>query len=914
MKMRFVKVAVLLSVFMVLSACSEKENVDSHLVKAKGYIKENKVNESVIELKNAIRADINNGEARFLLGKAYLEQGNGVDAVKELERAKQLKYSNELLIPLLARAYILTDSDDDVIALADAGKSLKTEALTQYLAYKTLAALRSEQVEIAQSSAQLSKSIMQNSFYSLLAEAYIVFSENKFEQASVIVKDILASSADNPDALMLQGQIATAMKDYEQAANSFEHYLSVQPKSGIVQLLLADSLLKSEQYEKAELYADAILASVSTQPFANYIKSMVRFQSKDYAKASEHAEAALSANFNQFNLKLVAGASAFYLKNWEQTNLHLSAISQYLPPEHQAKKMLALSQLELGLINGINETLSDFSSDSKSDSQFISSLSYKLLELGAVDEAKALVEKNESFTADAVNTARQGVLKLMMNDPSGLQDLENAVTLNPDLIQAELALAFAAVKAGDIEQAKKIAKKWKKEYPDKAGSSNLMAIIFIKEKDFAKAEQALKESLSKEKDNIFALIEQVISARYQNKIELAKERAQNLITLYPNNEKAQKLYFDLYRNENAVEIIVSSYKQDKSNIKKALLASEALLRFKKTDDAFEILNSIKPDSKSPKRFWQLLLLVYKQQQNEKKLLLTLEQWRETSPYHIEASILLVEYYTRKRDYTRAISVVNRAFEYHVDNLTLQLVKLQLLLNAKELYQAKELYNVIEKRDVKQSLKTGIEGRILLLEKKYEQAIPKLTDFYQTYSSAKNAIYLASAYQGIADESNAIKVLEAFLINNNDDRVRVILANIYLNTDKNKAIESYETISKTQSNSVVVNNNLAWLYMEKGDLANALKFAEKAFSIAPDVANVVDTYGQVLLKSGDKKKALAKSKDAYSLSKGEDVDITLNYIETLLANSRKNEAKAQLDKIKPKTKAQNKKHAKLVTLL
>jgi len=914
MKMRFVKVAVLLSVFMVLSACSEKENVDSHLVKAKGYIKENKVNESVIELKNAIRADINNGEARFLLGKAYLEQGNGVDAVKELERAKQLKYSNELLIPLLARAYILTDSDDDVIALADAGKSLKTEALTQYLAYKTLAALRSEQVEIAQSSAQLSKSIMQNSFYSLLAEAYIVFSENKFEQASVIVKDILASSADNPDALMLQGQIATAMKDYEQAANSFEHYLSVQPKSGIVQLLLADSLLKSEQYEKAELYADAILASVSTQPFANYIKSMVRFQSKDYAKASEHAEAALSANFNQFNLKLVAGASAFYLKNWEQTNLHLSAISQYLPPEHQAKKMLALSQLELGLINGINETLSDFSSDSKSDSQFISSLSYKLLELGAVDEAKALVEKNESFTADAVNTARQGVLKLMMNDPSGLQDLENAVTLNPDLIQAELALAFAAVKAGDIEQAKKIAKKWKKEYPDKAGSSNLMAIIFIKEKDFAKAEQALKESLSKEKDNIFALIEQVISARYQNKIELAKERAQNLITLYPNNEKAQKLYFDLYRNENAVEIIVSSYKQDKSNIKKALLASEALLRFKKTDDAFEILNSIKPNSKSPKRFWQLLLLVYKQQQNEKKLLLTLEQWRETSPYHIEASILLVEYYTRKRDYTRAISVVNRAFEYHVDNLTLQLVKLQLLLNAKELYQAKELYNVIEKRDVKQSLKTGIEGRILLLEKKYEQAIPKLTDFYQTYSSAKNAIYLASAYQGIADESNAIKVLEAFLINNNDDRVRVILANIYLNADKNKAIESYETISKTQSNSVVVNNNLAWLYMEKGDLANALKFAEKAFSIAPDVANVVDTYGQVLLKSGDKKKALAKSKDAYSLSKGEDVDITLNYIETLLANSRKNEAKAQLDKIKPKTKAQNKKHAKLVTLL
>ena len=912
--MRFVKAAVCLSALLALSGCSKKEDTDSYLVKAKSYIKDKKINESVIELKNAIRTDINNAEARFILGQTYLSEGNAVDAVKELERAKELKYSNELLIPLLARAYILTESDDDVISLSDEAKSLDTEVLTQYLAYKTLAALRSEQVKMAQSSAQLAKSIKPTSFYSQLAQAYIVFSEREFEQASVIVKDILAISADNPDTLMLQGQLATAMKNYEQAAKSFEHYLLVQPKSGIVQLLLADSLLKSEQFEKAEQYADAILASISTQPFANYVKAMVRFQSKDYANASEHAEVALSANFNQFNLKLVAGASAFYLNNWEQANLHLSALSQYLPPEHQAKKMLAVSQLELGLINDINETLSDFSSSNKSDSQFIASLSYKLLELGAVNEAKELVEKNENINDDAANTARQGLLKLMLNDPSGMKNLENAIKLNPDLIEAELALAYAAVQSGDIEQAREIAIKWKKEYPEKAGSSNLMAMIFIKEKDYIKAEKALNESLNKEKNNIFALIEQVNSARYQGKIELAKERANNLIVLYPDNGKIQKLYFDLHRNDDAVEIIVSSYKRDKSNIKKALLASEALIRLKKSDEAFEILNSIKQDPKLPKRFWQLLLLAHKQQQNEKEILLTLEQWREISPYHLEPSILLVEYYTSKRDYKRAISVVNRAFEHHPDNLTLQLVKMQLLLNAKELHQAKELYSKLEKRDIKKQLKMGIEGRILLLDKKFKQAIPKLTIFYQAYPSDKNAIYLASAYQRSADESGAIEVLESFLNNNNNDRVRVILASIYLNSNKDKAIQNYETISKTQPNSVVVNNNLAWLYMEKGDLDNALQFAEKAYSIAPDVANVVDTYSQILLKNGEKRSALEKAALASELSDGEDIDIQLNYIETLLANSRKNQAKSLLDKIKLNTKEQKSKHANLVALL
>lgn len=913
--MKHIKTIITLSVLLALSGCSEKVDSDSSLVKAKSYIKEDKVNESVIELKNAIRADINNGEARYLLGKSYLSQGDGVSAVKELERAKALKYDNALLIPHLARAYILTDSDSDVIALADSAKSLNGEALIQYLAYKTLATLRSEQTEIAQASAQQAKSINPNSLYSQLADAYIIFSEKKFEQASMIVDGALAISADNPDVLMLQGQIATARQNYGQAADSFEQYLLQQPKSGIVQLLLADSLLKSEQYEKAEQYADAILAVVSTQPFANYIKAMVRFQNKDYAKASEHAEMALSANFNQFNLKLVAGASAFHLKNWEQTNLHLGAISKYLPPEHQAKKMLALSQLELGLINDINETLSEFSSENESDSKFIASLSYKLLELGAIDEAKELVEKNENINSDATNTARQGVLKLMMNDPSGMQDLENAVKLNPELIEAELALAFAAVQSGDIEQAKKIAHKWKSEYPDKAGSSNLMAMIYIKQKDFIKAEQALKESLNKEKNNIFALIEQVNSARYQDKVELAKDRATNLITLYPDNEKAQKLYFDLHRNENAVEMIVSSYKKDKTDIKKALLASEALIRSKNLDDAVEILNSIKPDSKLPKRFWQLLLLVHKQQQNENKILLTLEQWRAINPYHIEPSILLVEYYTSKRDYTRAMSAVNQAFEHHPDDLTLQLVKMQLLLNTKELYQAKELYSHIAKRDIKQSLKIGIEGRILLLEKKFEQAIPKLDVFYQAYPSAQNALYLVSAYQGNEDESNGIKVLETFLKDNkSNDRIRGVLASLYLNSDKGKAIQNYEKISKTQPNSVVVSNNLAWLYMEKGDLDNAQKFAEKAFSIAPDVANVVDTYSQILLKKGEKRSALEKAVLASELSDGEDVDIQLNYIEALLANSRKNQAKMLLDGMNLKTEAQKSKHAKLVTLL
>ena len=371
--MKFVKASLCLSIALAISACGEQVSVESHLENAKGYLNENKINESTIELKNAIQADTQNAEARFLLGQIYLNLGDGLGAVKELERAHSLKYPNNKVLPLLARAYILTESDSDVLALSTAAKELAAEERSQYLAYQTLAALRSEQPELAKQSAELAQSIAQQNLYSMLASAYLQLSENKYEEVNTLISRILTINAKQVDALMLQGQVAMVTKEYQLAVDSFKQYMELQPRFSMVQLLLANALLKAGHDEEAEQHADAILAKINNQPFANYIKAMVRFQAKDFAKASEYAEAALSADFNQFNLKLVAGASAFYLKNWQQSYHHLSAIIKYLPNDHQARRMLAVTQLELGLIDEISDTIGNFDGTNEVNSQFLSS-------------------------------------------------------------------------------------------------------------------------------------------------------------------------------------------------------------------------------------------------------------------------------------------------------------------------------------------------------------------------------------------------------------------------------------------------------------------------------------------------------------------------------------------------------------
>jgi putative PEP-CTERM system TPR-repeat lipoprotein len=810
----------------------------------------------------------------------------------------------------------------DVIALSEDAAKLANEEQSWFLAYQTLAALRSENAELAKESAQLAQELTGEGLYSMLAQAYFQLSNNKNDEASTLVKRILAIDSKQVDALMLQGQIATVVKEYNLASVSYKAYLALQPRSRIVQLLLADALLKAGEFEEAEQYADTILASLSTQPFANYIKALARFQEQDFTNASKHAELALSADFNQFSLKLVAGASAFHLKNWEQSYHHLSNIVKYLPSDHQARRMLAVSQLELGLVSEINSTLADFESTdsekkgSEESSQFLSSLSFKLLELGAIDEAKKLVNQNENLGEDnAEHNARQGILKLMMNDPSGMQDLKDAVKLNPELVEAEFAIAFASLQTGYVEQASTIAAKWKSKYPKKAGGFNLMASIAIKQENYEKAEQELKESLVLEPDNIFALIEQLRIARQQKNNDLSKQRADYLITLYPNNNKVLRQYFGTYQNEMALAKLSAAHELDKADIKKAILLSEALVSLQKFKQAIKILTPLEAKDKLPKSYWQLLSLIYKQQQDVNKMQSTLEKWLKASPYHLEPIVLLTDLHASKRNYERALSVVKRGLQTHDDNVILQLVKMQLLLNSKQITPAKELYKALVVKDLNEALKQGLLGRIFLLESNFVQAVPKLEQFYQTYPSNQNAAYLAGAYLGNKDKNKAIGFLENHLGKvSQNGRLKTMLAGLYLNDDDAKAIAHYVEITKQQPKNVIANNNLAWLYSEQGQTEKALVHAKLAFEVAPKNPNVVDTYAKVLLKKGDKIAALKHAEIASSLANGKDTDIALNLAEAFIANSRLSEAKALLKETIVATDEQKERKSQLLTRL
>ncbi len=914
--MNIIKAIVCVCTILVLTACGNNESAQSYIAQAEALLVKEENKAAIISLKNAIKTDTKNAKARFLLGRLYLSLGNADGAVKELSHAYDLQHNKNQVIPLLARAYMLTESDDEVLLLTDEIDALNNSAKTQYLAYKVLAALRTGDESLAKEAMDLAFSISEADSYSMLAQAYLAFANKNTSRASALVSRILAVKADSPDAFLLQGQIASVEKNFQQAVDSFKQYQLLQPESGKVQLFIADALLKNGQFVEAEVIADSILAKIPTQPFLQYIKAMVRFEDKDYKEASNYANLSLTSGFNSFSLRLVAGASAFYLKNYDQCHLQLKDIVTYLPVDHSARRMLAISQLKLGLIDDISETLDGYNASTKESSQFLATLSYELLEVGAIEKAKKMAKQILSVSdASAEQNARAGVLKLMMNDPSGVENLELALQLNPELISAELALAFASVNSGDLSRAKAIAVKWQKKYPEKAGGYNLQATIDFKEKKLSKGKMALEKSLQLEPDNVYALTEMIKLAYFENDLEKAKALTEQALSIHSTNIKVLGLYFSLHQDDEGLSALEKAQISNEKDINYGVLLAEALIKLKKYKQANELLAQYSLDAKTPKRYWQLALIANWNLKDSKDTFTILDQWRKTNIYHIEPIFLLVDYWVAKKVPDRALSVVNRGFKQFPNHIILKLVKMQLLLNDNQLDEAKKLQKSLLLLDVDKDLMAGIEGRIFLLEKNYEAAVPKLNQLFEAKPNSKNVIYLALALEGNDQKDEAIKLLEAFSAK--DVKAlspQLALANMYLVNQRDKALIEYEKFIQKQPKNIVALNNLSWLYMEKRNFSKALTYAKQAYDLNSKIANVVDTYAQVLLKLNQAEQALIKAEEAYELSRGDNIDIALNYAETLIANNQKEEAKSLLNKVVIRTMEQGKKQQLLKSSL
>lgn len=896
-------IALVLCSLIVIQGCGEKSATE-YMQEAQTALSDGSTETAMIQLKNVLRIEPQNAEARFLLGKLYLEQGDWAFAQKELERALELSYSPEAVVPLVAEAYRKMGADSQLLKLDLKAKGLKKSDLVKIRYFQAKAYIQGEQDQKAQSIINEIKQIKTNSEYKLLT-SYLEYKLKKQDDAALIqLKAVLDKSPEHPEALLLTALESLKQGNAEAGIELLAKYREVAPLEYEYHFLLAQLYVDFKQYENAEEVVDELLKINANQPYLNQIKALVRFHQKDFEQALSFANIAIMSSPEDLPTRLVAGAAAFELRKFEEVYQHLNLIASALPDNHQALRLLAKSQLELGYTLEANDTVKRFVELDERDAILLSSVAGALSRTGEKKKAGQLIQRNEGEKLKGETLTQFGLVKLSLNDVSGILDLENSLpNLNNDENQkviVQQVLSNSYLRSGKFEEAKKIAQEWLQQDDMQFDGHMLTAAIAVSQKDTAQATASYLEAQKikpMEPSPQLAIINLMPTSNEDEQVAMLAE-IDKMIVKFPNFIPAVlKRYVLAKVLKQPIKMIAhleGLHSKDKGNTQIVNVLGKMYLLEDKNDKAIALFESIKTDE--PADYWQSLANAYVESNNFEKAVEIYRQWFEKEPNNSVAIFGMARVLQMRGEHKKALELTTRfKNELGGKDIKIDLFHIQLLITNEEYEKATTAYALLPEVELQRPYSKGLLGQLQLVDEKYHAAKTNLEVAYKARPTSDNATLMTRVIMNTENKSAAIEFLTKHVEAVPNDQINLmVLASLQLSVSQPSAIPTYKKALALNESNFIALNNLAYLVLQQGDLKLAEEYAAKALEIQPTNASVMDTLASVAVKKKEFDRAEELLANAMETMKN-DVDETIfvNYIEILLLNNKKTLAGRQI---------------------
>lgn len=924
LQMNHLKTSLILILALIIFACSDKSS-DDHIAAAKTYITQKNYNAASIELKNAIKQTPELAEARFLLGKVYLQLRQYENAEKEFNRALKYNYPANEVVPLLSKSYQRTGANNALIKLSHKQKGLTTAQATQVAFYKVQAFVRLNQENKAKKLIKEVKSFKTNSPFKALILVYSLLLDNELNKnnktAMLQLDNILAKHPQQADALKLKANMLLSEKNVVQATEIYRQYVNYYPDDIEAAFIFARLLTDANKSAEAEPIIDKLLAINSKNMLLNQLKGLARFTAKDYKNALIFTEKAIQENPNDTASRLVAGISAYMEKNYLVANQHLSFIADKLPPSHEALRLLAASQLQLGLTLDANDTLTKFDHITSKDSSLFSSVGLALVESGEVVKAKQILKQapkiDKAQQANAQELARLGLLKLSLNDVSGVINLENALkqaqsnAKNDDesadknsadkaskVIPIQQTLATAYLSSGQFDKALALAKHWKEEKTNNSQAYFIASLAYIKQGKTAQAKAELEQLAKLEPQNVKAKMALLSLNARKNTAKENTATLNNILKINPDYVPALMQLYALAKQQgnskaaiqNVLQRIKQRIKSAPNNIALQITLAKIYLNEQNYNQATDILAAVKVQNEQPAPFWAMLGQSYVQQKHYQKAKNLYQEWLKKQPNNRTAMLGNIVAMDAEGKFKQALTLTQKYLARRGEDPQILLLQSYLLVMNNQFEQAQQSYDKLPKALLELPFSKGVLGQLQLHNNENTKALNNLQIAYQATPNSRNARLIMITFYRLKQQTQGQNFLSAHVQKHPQDQASLMqLANEQLQQDTASAMTSYKTAVKLNPNNGVAQNNLAFLYMQQGKLDLALQHAENALKIMPNDENVLDTLGQIYLLKNDNKNALNylnKAVTSGDLAQGSTGDeIYLNYINALLLNGQ-----------------------------
>ena len=521
-----------------------------HLERAGNYAEKGQYQEALLEYRNVVQADPNDGDAHYRLALVHLKIGglsNLQAAFSELNRALELDKTNRDAQLKLGELYLLGNEPAKArkqaeIVLVSApqdkeGLILKGRSLINEQHYTDGIAELKKAIELDPKNIRT---------YIELARAY-VFSKNP-DAGEAVLKQALTIDPRSIEVLVALGDLRVATGKPDQAESLYKQALDVDPQTDELYLKLAGFYQRYGKSNEAENTLQQ-LATIKPKDEKPHIYMGDFFAStgrQDRAGASYRRATEVNPDSIIARDKLIG-----YYLDTGRTSEAEAKVKDILGKNSTDLMGRFFNARLLLAKNNANEAIPILQGVVRDEPRFAGAYHFlgvafmrerqMIQARGAFAEAvKANPNLSESRTALAELYLAEGSLDL------ALEQAQAAIQLNPRNVHAAIISGDVYLRKGDVAKSKKVFEAVAQALPKEAVGPYRLGLVARAEKNDAKALAYFEEALDRRPASIEPLAQIATIKIGQGKANEARDRVTKQLEAFPNNPHFYNLLGQLW--------------------------------------------------------------------------------------------------------------------------------------------------------------------------------------------------------------------------------------------------------------------------------------------------------------------------------------------------------------------------------
>lgn len=900
------KLVVALGLLMALCSC--KESVGQLVADAEAFRVAGKLPEAAMKVTAALEQEPKNIPARILSARIHLELGLGNAALGILLRARADGADERGIAALRAEAELSAHRFEDVIRdTATPPPGLLDGTRANMLALRAAAFAAIDDKAGSRSALEEALAVDPHSVDVRLIGAKLAIDDVDFDGAR---REIALAKGEAPSdrrVRRIEGDLAYAARDFPTAARIFRGILDAEPWNDVTRGELAAIEIAQDNLSAAialldPIVADPNLPNVLKHPLLNYLRAVVAYRQTDYAVAQSNSAQVVTWAPGFEPARLMAGASSYALHAYEQAYYYLSPYVAVRPDDLQARKLLAMTQLQLGGAADAVKSLVPFADKAGEDPELLSLLATAAARSGDAAGAEKYLKLALDQHPDNLRLRAQlGLAEIARGDPrSAIDDLQRttaATTDSPDS-SGQQVLFIALMQTRQYEEARGVAEHLVKTQPNQPLGHILAAAVYLTEKKMEPARTELLKARQIEPGNLDANTGLARLAIADDKLDEARAAYQAMISAHPQDNKAYLGIADLDvragRPGDAETMLGNGLQANPEDPTMELSLLRLQLAQGKAKEtlagAVDALKKRPNDAALTEILGQAQLAIGEIDAAMSTFKDLVNAVPQATAGHIGLAESYLAKYTPANPEWSAINEATEAVALDPHDMGAKRVLARALIMHDRFDEASKVIDELKAADPNE---VGVIELVGLLARTQGKTVDAAAAFERAITIQDNALdrgRLAELQTRIGHFDKAAATLLAWLEKHPDDKpTRNLLATVYFKAGRMlDAADQYGELLKQEPTDAVAQNNLAWISLQLDRTDEALNHARKAVALAPTSKDNLDTLGTILLHRGEAGEAVGPLEQAWNIANGTP-PIGLHLSQALAASGKSAEA-------------------------